>query len=101
MQHCFNTIWLNGSPFGRTASSWVAAGKAGSPPRARYLVSQHADVEAKIAAELDGQGLLASAQRPRPRTMACEDLARLPYLSWVIKVLPRLLLGFLRHQCKE
>ena len=69
-------------------------------------MSQHADVEAKIAAELDGLGLLASALRPRPRTMAYEDLARLPYLSWVIKVLPRLraafpLLSFARHQLKE
>ena len=72
-------------------------------PCGRYLVSQHADVEAKIAAELDGLGLLASAQRPRPRAMAYEDLARLPYLSWVIKVRPRLrasclLLRFVRHQ---
>lgn len=69
-------------------------------------MSQHADVEAKIAAELDGLGLLASAQRPRPRSMAYEDLARLPYLSWVIKVLPRLrpaclLLCLTRHQLEE
>lgn len=57
-------------------------------PCGRYLVSQHAEVEAKIAAELDGLGLLATPQRPHPRALAYEDLARLQYLSWVIKVPP-------------
>ncbi|KAK9819280.1 hypothetical protein WJX81_006108 [Elliptochloris bilobata] len=55
-----------------------------------YLVSQHPEVEAKIAAELDGLGLLATARRPRPRLMAYEDLAQLRYLSCVIKEAMRL-----------
>ncbi len=56
----------------------------------RYLISQHPDVEAKLAAELDGLGLLASAARPRPRPMVFEDLAQLRYLSWVVKARPGL-----------
>ena len=51
-------------------------------------MSQHAEVEAKAAAELDSLGLLATPQRPRPRAMVYEDLARLQYLSWVVKVPP-------------
>lgn len=50
-------------------------------------MSQHPEVEAKIAAELDGLGLLATAERSRARPMVYEDLAQLRYLSWVIKVL--------------
>ncbi len=46
-------------------------------------------MEAKLSAELDGLGLLASAARPRPRHMVFEDLAKLQYLSWVVKARPR------------
>ena len=50
-----------------------------------FLVSQHPEVEAKIAAELDQVGLLATAARPQPRALQYEDLSRLPYLNMVIK----------------
>ncbi len=53
-------------------------------------MSQHPEVDAKIAAELDGLGLLATAERPRARPMVYEDLTQLRSLSWVIKVLASL-----------
>lgn len=51
-------------------------------------MSQHPEAEAAVAAELDGLGLLARPQRPRPRPMEWEDLGRLRYLSWVTKARP-------------
>lgn len=52
----------------------------------RYLISQHADVETSLAAELDAAGLLASSKRMQPRTLQQADLSTLPYLSCVCKV---------------
>lgn len=52
----------------------------------RYLISQHADVETRLAAELDAAGLLASSERLQPRTLQHADLSTLPYLSCVCKV---------------
>ena len=52
----------------------------------RYLISQHPEVDAKLAAELDEAGLLVTPQRPAPRAMEYADLARLTYLGWVCKV---------------
>ena len=52
----------------------------------RYLISQYADVETRLAAELDAAGLLASSERPQPRTLQHADLSTLPYLSCVCKV---------------
>ena len=52
----------------------------------RYLISQHPEVDAKMAAELDEAGLLVTPQRPVPRAMEYADLARLTYLGWVCKV---------------
>lgn len=52
----------------------------------RYLLSQHPEVEAKLAAELDAAGLLVTPERPNPRPMEFGDLAALTYLSWVCKV---------------
>ena len=52
----------------------------------RYLISQHPDVEAKLAAELKEAGLLVTPQRPVARAMEYADLARLTYLGWVCKV---------------
>lgn len=57
-----------------------------SPPARRYLVSQHPEVEAKLAAELDEAGLLVTPERPQPRALAHADLARLTYLNCVLKV---------------
>ena len=55
-------------------------------PACRYLISQHPEVDAKLAAELDEAGLLVTPQRPAPRAMEYSDLARLTYLGWVCKV---------------
>lgn len=55
-----------------------------APPR-RYLVSQHPDVEAKIAAELDSLGLLAKPGAPPPRPAEWGDLQKLTYLGCAIK----------------
>jgi hypothetical protein len=42
-------------------------------------------VEAKVLAELDELGLLATPTRPTPRDVEFEDLAKLTYLSAVVK----------------
>jgi hypothetical protein len=52
----------------------------------RYLLSQHPEVERKLAQELDAAGLLVTPERPKPRAMEYTDLGRLTYLSWVCKV---------------
>ena len=52
----------------------------------RYLIWQHPEVEARLAAELNDAGLLVTPQRPAPRAMEYADLSRLNYLSWVCKV---------------
>ena len=56
------------------------------PRMRRYLIWQHPEVEARLAAELDDAGLLVTPQRPAPRAMEYADLSRLNYLSWVCKV---------------
>lgn len=53
---------------------------------ALYLISQHPEVEARVAAELDAAELLVTSARPEPRRCCYDDLARLPYLKCVIKV---------------
>lgn len=50
-----------------------------------YLISQHPEVEAKLVAELDAAGLLATPANPKPRAVEYSDLAKLPYLGWVCK----------------
>ena len=47
---------------------------------------QRPDVEARITAELDAAGLLATPQRPNPRPMELADLNELPYFINVCKV---------------
>ncbi len=54
-----------------------------------YLVSQHPEVEAKVAAELAQHGLLATPGNPNPRPVQWDDLGKLTYLNAVIKVCPR------------
>ena len=50
--------------------------------------SQHPEVEAKLAAELDAAGLLVTPDRPFPRPMEYADLGRLTYLSWGLQGAP-------------
>ena len=53
----------------------------------RYLISQHPEVESKLAAELDKAGFLVTNERPKPATIEYSDLInRLPYLQAVCKV---------------
>ena len=56
---------------------------------ARYLLTQHPTVEAKLLEELDSLQLLATPSRPHPRRVLPADLGRLPYLQAIIKVLIR------------
>jgi hypothetical protein len=51
-----------------------------------YLLSQHPEVEAKVAAELAQHGLLATHANPNPTPVQWDDLAKLTYLNAVIKV---------------
>lgn len=55
------------------------------PPGARYLLSQHPEVEARVVAELDALELLVTLSRPAPRELEWADLGRLTYLQAVIK----------------
>ncbi len=52
----------------------------------RYDISQHPEVERKVVQELDLLGLLATPERPNPRSIEYADLSRLTYLNCVIKV---------------
>ena len=54
--------------------------------RCIYAICQNPEVEAKVIAELDAVGLLATSDKPEPRCMEHADLARLSYLQCVIKV---------------
>ena len=56
------------------------------PLPCRYLVSQHPEVERKIAEELRGLGLLGTPEQPRPRPLHCDDLLKLHYLGCAMKV---------------
>ncbi|KAK9811231.1 hypothetical protein WJX72_000390 [[Myrmecia] bisecta] len=58
---------------------------------ALYHISQHPEVEAKIAFELDGLGLLVTPQNPHPCEMTYGDLGKLKYLGMVIKESMRML----------
>ncbi|KAK9826059.1 hypothetical protein WJX74_008792 [Apatococcus lobatus] len=58
---------------------------------ALYMISQHPEVEAKVVAELDDMGLLATCDRPDPRPMEHADLQELKYTLQAIKESMRLL----------
>ena len=45
----------------------------------------HPEVQARVAAELDAAGLLATARNPNPRRPTYGDLAALPYLDAVLR----------------
>lgn len=49
-------------------------------------MSQHPEIEAKLAAELAQHGLLATPERPMPRAVEWGDIPKLTYLQAVIKV---------------
>ena len=51
-----------------------------------YSLSQHPEVEARLAAELAQHGLLATATQPTPRPIEWDDIPKLTYLQAVIKV---------------
>lgn len=55
-----------------------------------YLLSQHPEVEAKIVAELDAAGLLATPARPEPRRLEWADLNKLVYMQAFIKEVLRM-----------
>jgi cytochrome P450 len=55
-----------------------------------FAVSKYPEVEARITAELDSLGLLASPAQPSPRELELDDLHKLPYLDAVIKESMRL-----------
>ena len=50
------------------------------------MISQQPEVEAKVVAELDDLGLLATSDRPDPRPMEHADLQELKYTLQAIKV---------------
>eukprot|EP00884_Botryococcus_braunii_P008647 jgi/Botrbrau1/17784/Bobra.0127s0037.2 len=50
-----------------------------------FAIARYPEIEARIMAELDGLGLLATPIEPQPREMRLDDLSRLPYLDAVIK----------------
>ena len=70
----FSVYFAAGIESASNAMTWTA-----------YLLSQHPEVEARVVAELDGAGLLATPSNPDPRPVAYSDLARLPYLGAVCK----------------
>ena len=51
-----------------------------------FSLSQHPEVEAKLAAELAQHGLLATPERPMPRAIEWDDIPKLTYLQAIIKV---------------
>ena len=51
-----------------------------------FLISQHPEVEARIAEELRSEGLLATPQQPQPRALEHADLSKLAFLSCAVKV---------------
>jgi cytochrome P450 len=55
-----------------------------------FTLSQHPEVEAKIVAELDAAGLLATPERPEPRRLEWADLGKLVYLQAFIKEVLRM-----------
>lgn len=66
-----------------------------------YDISQHPEVEHKVVEELDQLGLLATSERPTPRSLELADLSRLTYLNCVIKVCTKELSVDVRVCCKR
>ena len=51
-----------------------------------YLLAKHPKAMARLEAELDAAGLLATPARPRPRPFTFADISKLRYLDAVLKV---------------
>ena len=51
------------------------------------MISVHPEVEARVLAELQALQLMPSAERPQPRAMEYDDMARLTYTSNAIKAM--------------
>ena len=51
----------------------------------RYMIATHAEVQRKVAHELDALGLLATPANPHPRQLDYEDISKLVYLNNCIK----------------
>ena len=66
----------------------------------RYLVSQHPEVERKIAEELQGLGLLGTPEQPRPRPLQWDDLPKLHYLGCAMKATLHVVLLFSKLFCR-
>jgi fatty acid synthase len=56
-----------------------------------FNIVTNPDVEAKVVAELEQQGFLASPPRPQPRTLEYDDIPKLPYLAAVVNETMRIL----------
>ncbi|KAI8464092.1 MAG: cytochrome P450 [Monoraphidium minutum] len=56
-----------------------------------FNIATHPEVQAKIADELDGLGLLHKLGCPPPRELELDDLKRLPYMSASLKEAMRML----------
>lgn len=54
----------------------------------RYMIATHAEVQRKVADELDALGLLATLANPHPRQLEYEDVSKLVYLNNCIKASP-------------
>ena len=77
---CLSGAWLS-----LVAASQASLVSGAFPCASRYCISQHPEVEARIADELSSCGLLAKPGQLAPRAVAHDDLAKLAYLNRVIK----------------
>jgi cytochrome P450 len=50
-----------------------------------FAIGTRPEVEARVVAELEGLGLLASPSNPNPPDLTLDHLSKLPYLNAVIK----------------
>ena len=51
----------------------------------RYMIATHAEVERRVADELEALGLLATPANPHPRQLEYDDVSKLVYLNNCIK----------------
>jgi hypothetical protein len=91
--------WFAAHHAGQSAPAWPSRHKgliqaalliATATPR-RGLIAGHPEVQARLAAELDAQGLLATSGNPAPRRPEYNDLAKLPYLDATLRESLRML----------
>jgi cytochrome P450 len=56
-----------------------------------FSIITNPDVEAKVAAELEQQGFLATPAQPQARTLEYDGIPKLPYLAAVLNESMRVL----------